>query len=750
MRNTSIELAMHNGDVSDDTMQLRNTLNERFEARTTNAEFCLPPADGGRKAWLFLAACWVVEAVTYGFGFSFGVFQDYYTYNKPYAGSNSIAVIGTTTTGMLYLGAPFAVILCRLYPRQARWFTYVGLFIASLAMAMSSFCTSVEQLIATQGVLFGIGGCFAYCPCTLYINEWFIRRKGFAYGIVWSAAGVGGAVLPLILEFLLKNYGFQITARVCSGILFGMAAPLAYFIRPRLPLSTAMQRRPLDMRFITSKVFMLHQLANVVEATGYFLPTIYLPTYARITFGASTILSALTIILVNIATSIGLMIMGFLSDKLAVTTCMLISAVGVVRRQAYTALEYWYWASARLDEFDYSLVVCGGKDGFACYVRGNNQIWLLANLTSGYVDGEFGLLFLLLKSVDDSFTVIAALAESLVLKGNVFSPKLLLEMNAHHGTKAIKVLINGIKTPAVYDPVLEITIIFDASSHLPHIIRTEENHMIYGPSTNDLNLSQYKAIEGITFPTRKGFFPKDAPKRTEGLGHTHILEFSSNMLWSGPGSGIGNNTVDSIKHKNIIPGLPNTHWLIINDEFLGVKQFVFEFEDHVIVGDAPPQWTKQVMEWIDKNIGKPIKYLWPTHHHRDHSGGAAEYVEIGAKLIVLEIAASYWSSIPGAELITVNETHPYVPSDNKHQAWFIWEAQATHSIDWSYAFITDKCPTNKLGFAIIEADVWHPGMPDAKNDSVLPTYGQIRQVSELIEHTDYVYSPKSVGDWKNG
>ncbi|RYC81819.1 hypothetical protein BFJ63_vAg15300 [Fusarium oxysporum f. sp. narcissi] len=329
MSNTSIELAMHNGAVSDDTMQLRNTLNERFEARTTNAEFCLPPADGGRKAWLFLAACWVVEAVTYGFGFSFGVFQDYYTYNKPYAGSNSIAVIGTTTTGMLYLGAPFAVILCRLYPRQARWFTYVGLFIASLAMAMSSFCTSVEQLIATQGVLFGIGGCFAYCPCTLYINEWFIRRKGFAYGIVWSAAGVGGAVLPLILEFLLKNYGFQITARVCSGILFGMAAPLAYFIRPRLPLSTAMQRRPLDMRFITSKVFMLHQLANVVEATGYFLPTIYLPTYARMTFGASTILSALTIILVNIATSIGLMIMGFLSDKLAVTTCMLISAVGV-------------------------------------------------------------------------------------------------------------------------------------------------------------------------------------------------------------------------------------------------------------------------------------------------------------------------------------------------------------------------------------------------------------------------------------
>lgn len=178
-------------------------------------------------------------------------------------------------------------------------------------------------------VLFGIGGCFAYCPCTLYIDEWFVRRKGFAYGIVWSAAGAGGAVLPLVLETLLKNYGFQTTVRICAGILFGAAAPIAYFIKPRLPLSVTIHRKPLNMRFVTSRVFLLYQLVNVVEATGYFLPTIYLPTYARTTFGTSTILSALTVILVNIATTIGLMVMGSLSDKLAVTTRMLISAVGV-------------------------------------------------------------------------------------------------------------------------------------------------------------------------------------------------------------------------------------------------------------------------------------------------------------------------------------------------------------------------------------------------------------------------------------
>lgn len=43
-------------------------------------------------------------------------------------------------------------------------------------------------------MVFGFGGSLAYCPCTLYTDEWFVRGKGLAYGIVWSAAGFGGAV----------------------------------------------------------------------------------------------------------------------------------------------------------------------------------------------------------------------------------------------------------------------------------------------------------------------------------------------------------------------------------------------------------------------------------------------------------------------------------------------------------------------------------------------------------------------------
>lgn len=193
-------------------------------------------------------------------------------------------------------------------------------------MALSSFCNNTSQLIGTQGFVFGLGGCFAYSPCVIYIDQWFAQRKGMAYGIVWSAAGFGGVVFPLILETLLDRLGFRTATRIWAVALFVASAPLAYFIKPRLPYSANTHIKPSQLHI--SRSFTFYQLANVVQATGYFLPGIYLPVYARATFGASPFLAALTIIIVNITTTAGLMIMGPLTDKLHVTTCIIISAIG--------------------------------------------------------------------------------------------------------------------------------------------------------------------------------------------------------------------------------------------------------------------------------------------------------------------------------------------------------------------------------------------------------------------------------------
>ncbi|XDG04365.1 hypothetical protein ABKA04_003980 [Annulohypoxylon sp. FPYF3050] len=305
-------------------------------------EFSLPPVDGGKDAWLFLAACWAIEALVWGFPFAFGVFQDYYSTNEPFAGSPNITVIGTCAMGIMYLTAPLMMGLCRLFNRWARYTSILGLLTMCLSLAMSSFSTTIPHLIVTQGILYAVGGTVAYSPCILYLDEWFVQRKGLAYGIMWSGTGLAGVVLPLLLEWLLHSFGFRTTLRLWACLVFVLATPLAWFIKPRLPHSATSHVKPFNLKMLMIPAFWLYQLANVVEATGYFLPGIYLPTYARSAFGAASYSSATTILLVNVAAVFGSVTMGWLIDRLHVTTCILFSTIGAT----IGALVIWGFSSS--------------------------------------------------------------------------------------------------------------------------------------------------------------------------------------------------------------------------------------------------------------------------------------------------------------------------------------------------------------------------------------------------------------------
>ncbi|TID02669.1 Monocarboxylate transporter 10 [Colletotrichum higginsianum] len=295
----------------------------------------LPPVDGGRRAWLFLAACFAVEMLVWGFPFAFGVFQSHYSTNPPFAGQPNIAVIGTCSMGIMYLSGPVVIGLLRMFPRESRHAPILGLIVMCVALAASSFSRTVTHLIVTQGVLYAVGGAIAYCPCILYIDQWFVRRKGFAYGVMWSGTGLAGVVLPLMMEHLLGRMGFRTTLRLWSGLLFALTAPLAFFIKPRLPASStthatpATHARPFsNLRFALSRPFALHQAANVVEALGFFLPGIYLPSYAQSALGASAYASALTILLVNVASVVGCVAMGSLVDRVSAPSCLMLASAG--------------------------------------------------------------------------------------------------------------------------------------------------------------------------------------------------------------------------------------------------------------------------------------------------------------------------------------------------------------------------------------------------------------------------------------
>ncbi|KAB8207481.1 major facilitator superfamily domain-containing protein [Aspergillus parasiticus] len=286
----------------------------------------LPPVDGGIHAWLFLAACFVVEGTVWGFAACFGVFQNYYRNDPAFQGSHAIAAIGTCAMGMAYLLSPIVMAVLIALPRMQRWASSIAFVVLSLSLALSSFSTSVTHLILSQGIAYGTAGCFAYAPSILFMPDWFVKKKSLAFGIVWSGSGLTGIIFPLILQSLLDTYGWQTTLRICSVAIFLLAAPFMLFHKPRTPRKTT-NLHQLDLSFHRNRTYLIYQAGNIIQSLGFFLPQIFLPSYAEL-LGAKGLHASSTITVFNISNMFGCIFIGWLADRYHVTKCILISTVG--------------------------------------------------------------------------------------------------------------------------------------------------------------------------------------------------------------------------------------------------------------------------------------------------------------------------------------------------------------------------------------------------------------------------------------
>lgn len=61
---------------------------------------------------------------------------------------------------------------------------YAGLGLCASGLFVASFVNTVRQLIATQGVMYALGGSLLYSPAIIWLDEWFVQRKGVAFGVM--------------------------------------------------------------------------------------------------------------------------------------------------------------------------------------------------------------------------------------------------------------------------------------------------------------------------------------------------------------------------------------------------------------------------------------------------------------------------------------------------------------------------------------------------------------------------------------
>ena len=69
-------------------------------------------------------------------------------------------------------------------------------------------------------------------------------------------------------------------------------------------------------------------------------------------------------------------------------------------------------------------------------------------------------------------------------------------------TTASTITVRESQYPSVTDNSLNITVIFEPTTHLPYLIRVYEDHHVFGHSSNDFVVYNYTTVGGVQIPRR--------------------------------------------------------------------------------------------------------------------------------------------------------------------------------------------------------------------------------------------------------
>jgi MFS family permease len=112
----------------------------------------------------------------------------------------------------------------------------VGLVAAGLMLA--TLVRQPWQLYATLGVMVGGGSvCLSYTGQSLFLPNWFVRRRGLAMSLAFSGVGVGSIILLPWLQHLIGRSGWRAACWAMGILVLLVLAPLNLLLR----------RRPEDM-----------------------------------------------------------------------------------------------------------------------------------------------------------------------------------------------------------------------------------------------------------------------------------------------------------------------------------------------------------------------------------------------------------------------------------------------------------------------------------------------------------------------
>jgi MFS family permease len=144
--------------------------------------------------------------------------------------------------------------------RGPRLVVEIGVFAMGIGLLLGSLVREPWQLYLTLGALAGGGvNCLAYTGQSLYLTNWFVRRRGLALSIAFSGVGIGSITILPWFGWLIDTAGWR-SACIWLGVLVIVLLG---------PLNLLLKRRPEDIGMMPDGIAqgspLADRSANIVD-----------------------------------------------------------------------------------------------------------------------------------------------------------------------------------------------------------------------------------------------------------------------------------------------------------------------------------------------------------------------------------------------------------------------------------------------------------------------------------------------------
>jgi len=110
----------------------------------------------------------------------------------------------------------------------------LGVALMGGGLLLAPLTTAPWHLYITIGVMVGAGSvCLGYSGQSLFLPNWFIRRRGLAMGIAFAGVGIGSVTLLPWVQHLIEQTGWRTACTAMGLMVLIVLAPVNLLLRKR-------------------------------------------------------------------------------------------------------------------------------------------------------------------------------------------------------------------------------------------------------------------------------------------------------------------------------------------------------------------------------------------------------------------------------------------------------------------------------------------------------------------------------------